>query len=231
MVPIWGRSSGMVMTAMIFPPTAGSMKRMSPVVSSYSSSMASLVQPVFIRTAQRGAKSRPLAVPPTKMAEGLYLFARRGEDFGVRLGIVLHALVAVHQYQAVHAAVLHALQLAVREAADDHCQQLVPGAVAQPAQLAAQLQAYVRGPGPVVLDVGPHILIGTFSHFPASLYRPGGAEQPPAAWRRRPPRRPRLSSAPARAASADKSPAPPSRNRGRLCALGPGRLCRSRCRP
>ena len=45
---------------------------MSPVSGSYSSSIASEVQPVSSCTAKRGAKSRPLIVPPTKIAEGLY---------------------------------------------------------------------------------------------------------------------------------------------------------------
>ena len=49
------------------------MNWMSPVSLSQSSSIASEVQPVSSCTAKRGAKSRPLTVPPTKMAEGLYL--------------------------------------------------------------------------------------------------------------------------------------------------------------
>ena len=45
------------------------------------SSVASLVQPVSRRAAKRGAKSRPLVVPPTKTAEGLYLRQRTVKRF------------------------------------------------------------------------------------------------------------------------------------------------------
>ena len=70
MVPTCGRASGTVMTAMSRPPTAGSTNSMQPVFSSYTSSVASLVQPVPRRQAKRGAKSRPKMVPPTNTAEG-----------------------------------------------------------------------------------------------------------------------------------------------------------------
>ena len=72
MVPTCGRMTGTVMTAIILPPTAGSMNSMSVVFGSQTSSVASLVQPVGRRQAKRGAKSRPLIVPPTKTAVGRY---------------------------------------------------------------------------------------------------------------------------------------------------------------
>ena len=73
MVPTCGRMTGTVMTAIILPPTAGSMNSISPVLGSYTSCVASEVQPVGRRQAKRGAKSRPKVVPPTMTALGSYL--------------------------------------------------------------------------------------------------------------------------------------------------------------
>lgn len=72
MVPTCGRATGTVMTAIILPPTAGSTNSMSVVPGSQTSSVASEVQPVPRRAAKRGAKSRPLIVPPTMTAVGRY---------------------------------------------------------------------------------------------------------------------------------------------------------------
>lgn len=72
MVPTCGLMEGMVMTAIILPPAAGSMNSMSPVSSLYTSTVASLVQPVSRRAAKWGAKSRPFTVAPTNTAEGRY---------------------------------------------------------------------------------------------------------------------------------------------------------------
>ena len=58
--------------AIILPPTAGSTNSMSVVPGSQTSSVASEVQPVPRRAAKRGAKSRPLIVPPTMTAVGRY---------------------------------------------------------------------------------------------------------------------------------------------------------------
>ena len=70
-VDIWGLCSGQIIVAITLPPKAGLVETNSLFSLSISRLVQSAVHPVFNRNDNRGAKSLPMAVPPTMSTSGL----------------------------------------------------------------------------------------------------------------------------------------------------------------
>lgn len=184
-----------------------------------------------------GAKARGEArrkVAPVDRAadhdrRGPVLPAQDGEEVGVRIVIEVVIARAGHVDDLVHAAVEHALQLSVRDAADDDRDEFLAARVAELARFRAQLERDRQHAVAVALDEDPHVFVICLIHCLHLL------KARPRSDRRAGPRSfpccPRRSCCPSRRPPAGRCAALSWASRGRRSARGRAPGWWPRCRP